>query len=86
MRPLAENMCGDTADMTLGSMSAGIQAGIGNLVAGSAFAILTSVGMGGAGLAAVMGVSACIPAEVAGGAALWTRLQGKKNDEKSEME
>jgi hypothetical protein len=43
------------------------------VVAGSAFVVLTSAGMGGAGLAAVMGVSACIPAAVAAWAALWTQ-------------
>ncbi|KAM7216266.1 hypothetical protein V8F06_008385 [Rhypophila decipiens] len=36
-----------------GSMAAGIQAGIGNVVAGSTFATLTSAGMGGYGAAAV---------------------------------
>lgn len=61
------------ANMNLGSMAAGIQAGLGNVVADSAFAVLTSAGMGGAGLAAVMGVSACIPAAVAAWAALWTQ-------------
>lgn len=38
-----------------GSIAAGVQAGIGNVVAGSAFAILQSAGAGGAGAAIVGG-------------------------------
>lgn len=50
--------------MCVGSIAAGIQAGIGNVVAGSAFATLTSAGMGGYGAAVVAGA-----AQAAGGAA-----------------
>ena len=81
---LADSIHDCTADMILGSMAAGIQAGIGNVAAGSAVAVLTSAGMGGAGLAAVMGVSACIPVAVAGGVALWTQWQNKNKDDENE--
>jgi hypothetical protein len=39
-----------------GSAAAGIQAGIGSVTAGSAFAILQSAGAGGAGLLIVNGI------------------------------
>lgn len=48
----------------LGSIAAGAQATIGNVVGGSAFATLTSAGMGGYGAAVVAGA-----AQAAGGAA-----------------
>ena len=43
---------------TLGSMAAGVQAGIGNVAAGSLFATAQSVGMGGAIPAVVTAVGA----------------------------
>lgn len=51
MGPLA-----DTSLPTTGSLAAGMQSGIGNVVAGSLFAILQSAGTGGVGLATVNGV------------------------------
>jgi hypothetical protein len=83
---LVDNLRKSLADENIGSMAAGIQAGIGNVAAGSAFAVLTSAGMGGAGLAIVMGASACVPVVVAGGAAIWTKWLGKKDDDEDKTD
>ena len=55
-------------DRTAGSAAAGMQAGIGNVVAGSAFAVLQSAAAGGAGAAVVNGVVGGTAAVVAGAA------------------
>ena len=60
-----------------GSLAAGIQSGIGNVVSGTVFAGLTSIGMTGVlplalGAGAVIGLSA-------GSAHLWWRLTRKDN-------
>ncbi|KAH7116865.1 hypothetical protein B0J11DRAFT_537742 [Dendryphion nanum] len=44
------------AGVASGSIAAGVQAGLGNAVAGSPFAVLQSAGAGGAGLAVVNGI------------------------------
>lgn len=41
---------------SIGSIAAGMQAGAGNVAAGSVFALLQSAGTGGPGLAAVNGI------------------------------
>ena len=53
----------------LGSIAAGIQAGIGNVAAGSAFAVAQSIGMGGAIPAVVTAVGATFGAGVGAAAA-----------------
>lgn len=78
---LTDSIHDRAADMILDRMAAGIQAGIGNVAAGSAFAVLTSAGMGGAGLAVVVGVSVCIPVAVASWALLWTLSESKGKDD-----
>lgn len=62
--------------MEVGSLAAGIQAGIGNVAAGSVFAGLTSAGAGGAALGVAQGVGAGVAAAVAGGSAY---VRGKSN-------
>ncbi|KAH9871566.1 hypothetical protein J1614_005821 [Plenodomus biglobosus] len=63
-----------------GSVAAGIQAGIGNVAAGSSFAILTSAMMGGGGLGSIlMGIwGSCTT--VMGVIAAWKRLCGSSGD------
>jgi hypothetical protein len=60
--------------MVSGSIAAGIQAGIGSVVAGSGFAILTSAAMAGYGVPIVFGSSA-----VLWGAAAWKKWRKDKN-------
>jgi len=52
----------------LGSIAAGIQAGIGNIAAVSAFAVAQSIGMGGAVPTIITAIAAAIGASVGGGA------------------
>ncbi|KAF9697279.1 hypothetical protein EKO04_004548 [Ascochyta lentis] len=59
-----------------GSAAAGIQAGIGSVAAGSAFATLTSAAMGGYGAVIVFGGVWAVPAATLGAIAVWKRWQG----------
>ncbi|CBX91006.1 hypothetical protein IAQ61_002472 [Plenodomus lingam] len=63
-----------------GSIAAGIQAGIGNVAAGSTFAVLTSAMMGGYGIFPVFGGVWGISTMVMGGIALWKRWRGSGDD------
>lgn len=47
-----------TVDACTGSVASGIQSGIGHVAAGSAFAVLTSAGMGGYGIVVVHTIAA----------------------------
>lgn len=64
-------------------MAAGIQAGIGNVAAGSLFASLTSAGMGGAALAGVQGAAGGVVGAVAAGSAYVFRGTENKKDEET---
>lgn len=66
------------ANVMVGSLAAGIQAGIGNVAAGSVFAMLTSAGMGsGVGiLFAVASMGGLTTVGVGGLYTLWTSLFG----------
>jgi hypothetical protein len=77
--------------MLSGTAAAGIQAGIGNVAAGSLFATATSAGMGGAGWVVLCGVVQGVGAAigVAGGAAAAARRglgQQTSEDEEEEEE
>ncbi|KAK0636470.1 hypothetical protein B0T17DRAFT_519208 [Bombardia bombarda] len=63
-----------------GSIAAGIQAMIGNVAAGSAFATLTSAGMGGYGAATVAAVGQAAGVSAIAGAGVGIALKEKKND------
>ncbi|KAJ4382437.1 hypothetical protein N0V86_002772 [Didymella sp. IMI 355093] len=79
---LVDNLRKSLADENnIGSVAADIKAGMSNVAAGSVSAVLTSAGNGSAGLAIVMGASACVPVVVAGGVIIWTRWLGKKVDD-----
>ncbi|KAH7116866.1 hypothetical protein B0J11DRAFT_537743 [Dendryphion nanum] len=69
-----------------GSVAAGMQAGIGNVAAGSAFAILQSAGAGGAGIVIVQGVAGGLTA--AGAAVLNSPdiIKAIKKDDKQNKE
>ena len=67
-----------------GSLAAGVQAGIGNVAAGSTFAFLQSAGAGGAALGAVNGVIQGAGLAVAGGAAAAGVMGQGKNDTSDE--
>ncbi|QPH00569.1 hypothetical protein C2857_004319 [Epichloe festucae Fl1] len=63
-----------------GSAAACVQSGIGNVVAGSAFATLQSAGMGGAGAAVVNGVVSTVGGVVAAVGAVSTTSSKKGKD------
>ncbi|KAI8937285.1 hypothetical protein NX059_006493 [Plenodomus lindquistii] len=68
-----------TGGIVAGSIAAGLQAGIGNVAAGSTFAVLTSAMMGGGGLPVVLGGVWGISTAVMGGIALWKRWSGAES-------
>ena len=73
----------------LGSLAAGYQASVGPIAKGSAFAILTSAGMGGYGLGIVQAIAigpSCITAIGTGGIAAVAFLKAVKEDEQCEKE
>lgn len=53
---MSVTLTADTLTCFIGSAAAGIQAGIGNIAAGSAFAVFQSAGAGGAGLLIINGI------------------------------
>lgn len=65
--------------MVLGSAAAGVQAGIGNVIAGSLFATLQSAGAGGAGVAIVNGVVQGVGVAAAAAGAGAAIVQGKED-------
>jgi hypothetical protein len=69
----------------LGTVAAAAQSGIGNVAAGSAFAIFQSAGAGGAGLAIVNGAVQGVGVAIAAAGGIWTGKQVyKKSASKSE--
>ncbi|RKL41052.1 hypothetical protein BFJ72_g5947 [Fusarium proliferatum] len=67
-----------TEDVSAGLLAAGIQSGIGSVVAGSAFATLQSAGAGGFDLAVVNGVVQAAGV-VVGGSGVAAKLKGQGN-------
>lgn len=65
------------AGVQAGSIAAGVQAGVGNVAAGSVFAVLQSAGAGGAGIVAVNGVVQGGTVVVAGLGWLKSRIAGR---------
>jgi hypothetical protein len=68
-----------SANTAIGSVAAGIQAGIGSVAAGSAFSILTSAAMGGYGAAIVFGSVWAVPTVCLGVTAAWKRWWGARD-------
>jgi hypothetical protein len=64
------------SDKRVGSIAAGVHAGIGSVAAGSTFAILMSAAMGRYGVPIVFSGVWAISTAVIGGIAAWKRLRG----------
>lgn len=74
------------ANVKPGSIAAAIQASIGNVVAGSLFAFLTSAGMGGFGFPILMGSVWGISSLVCWGYAAWKKWRkGPDDDDNGEV-